>query len=263
MHEPINLLLDIGNSRMKWNLWQHGAEQFSQETRHVDYKAKPIDRVLSAEWGKLHGIQDIYIANVAGQEVAQQINHWTHSQWNVEPKYVATSASFQSVTNGYRRYQELGVDRWLAVIAAQQLCLDQQVIIIDCGTAITVDALNRDGQHHAGPILPGRQMMLQSLSINTADLKIPCSKDSWISVFAENTENAITSGVNFATSSALNTIVAQMRQKLLEEAGIKAVSIVVTGGAAKQLLPLTEITDFKLVPDLVLMGLRRVAELNQ
>ena len=263
MHDQKILLVDIGNSRIKWNLWQHGAAQFSRETRYVDNKAQPVERVLSVEWGNLHGIQAIYIANVAGQDIAQQINRWAKSQWDIEPKYVITGASFQSVKNGYRNYQELGVDRWLAAIGAQYLYPDQQIIVIDCGTAITLDALSRNGQHHAGPILPGHQIMQQSLTANTADLKIPYSTDGTSSVFVENTQNAIISGVNFATSSALNTIVARMRQKLFDETGMKEVNVIVTGGGAEQLLPLTEITEFNIVPDLVLIGLRRLVEINQ
>ena len=133
----------------------------------------------------------------------------------------------------------------------------------DCGTAITLDALSSNGQHHAGPIMPGRQMMQQSLISNTADLKISDDTNVSTSIFAENTQNAIISGVNFATSSALDTIVSQMRQKLVDESGDGQVKLIVTGGAAEELMPLTQINEFNVVPDLVLMGLRRVAEVEQ
>ncbi|WP_455221705.1 type III pantothenate kinase [Kaarinaea lacus] len=264
MHDQNFLLLDVGNSRMKWNLWQYGAAQFSRETQFVDYKSQDLDRVLAHEWGNLQGtIHAIYVANVAGQTVAQQISNWTTGHWGIDPRFVATSASFQSVKNGYRNYQELGVDRWLAVIAAHQLWPDQQAIVIDCGTATTLDALSSNGQHHAGPIMPGRQMMQQSLTANTADLKISDDTNVSTSVFAENTQNAIVSGVNFAASCPLNTIVSQLRQKLVDETGNEEVKVIVTGGAAAQLMPLTQINEFNVVSDLVLIGLRRLAEVEQ
>ena len=261
MNHSNYLLLDIGNSRLKWNIWQHGATQFSRETQVIDYKAQPLASILNDQWqGIKDSIDEILIANVAGEEIAEKIDTWCAQHFGINPTFILTRAVFQSVRNGYHNYQALGVDRWLAVVAASKLCPAQNVIVIDCGTATTLDALTCSGLHRAGPIVPGRQMMLQALENNTAELKITSDAGMSVSVFAENTQNAILCGVNFAASGALNTVVEEMRRKLFDETGINEVRIIVTGGAAAQLIPLTQLKDFSVESDLVLIGLRVMAD---
>ena len=254
------LLVDVGNSRMKWNIWEYGTRQFAQETQGVTYKEQTIVSLLNQQWESVEeSINQVIVSNVAGNAIADEIKKWCIEHWEVDPQFVETSASFRSVQNGYRNYSELGVDRWLAVIAAQALYPDQEVIVIDCGTAITVDAVTRDGQHHAGPIIPGRQMMFQALASSTADLDNVPENNQPVSVTVDNTQKAITSGVNFAISSALDTVVAKMRQYLIDENGANKVVVIVTGGAAEALMSLTQMKDFTVEPDLVLTGLREMA----
>jgi type III pantothenate kinase len=264
MNHQLCLLLDIGNSRLKWNVWQSGAGQFSRQTQAVDYKTPSLENFFNNEWKSLgSSINAIFAANVAGDMLAKQVDAWCAKQWGIHPHFVSTGASFQSVKNGYRNYRELGIDRWLDVIAAHALYPDQPVIVVDCGTATTVDALTGNGQHRAGPIIPGRQMMLRALANNTADLKIVTGNSVAASVFAENTQAAILSGVNFATAGALSAIVGEMQQKLAGENNRYKVKVIVTGGAAEQLMPLTNIKDFIVEPDLVLIGLRVMADKTQ
>ncbi|HEY5602835.1 MAG TPA: type III pantothenate kinase [Gammaproteobacteria bacterium] len=255
------LLVDIGNSRLKWNVWPYGTGGFSRQTQSVDYKTQSLAQLLDAQWQSIEdSISAIVVANVAGDVIAKQLDAWCVERWHIHPQFVATTAAFQSVKNGYRDYRELGVDRWLAVIAAYQRYPAEPVIVIDCGTATTVDALTKQGEHRAGPIIPGRQMMLQALTNNTANLNIAAGADTQTSLFADNTQIAILSGVNFAAAGALNTIVSEMRRQLADEKERIAVKIIVTGGAAAQLMPLTQIKKFSVEPDLVLIGLRTVVD---
>ena len=254
------LLVDVGNSRLKWNVWQQGVLQFSRETQRADYIDRSIADVLDDQWGNIDDtIQEIFVANVAGDTVAKQIETWCVDHWGIHPRFAETNIRFQSVKNGYHNYNELGVDRWLAVIAAHQVYPDQDVIVIDCGTAITVDTVARDGQHHAGPIIPGRQMMFQALATNTADLNDVSENNMSESVVVNNTQKAIVSGVNFAISSALDAVVSEMRQRLINENSANKIVTMVTGGAAETVMSLTQIKDFTVKPDLVLTGLRLVA----
>ena len=260
MNQEKYLLIDIGNSRMKWNIWWRGARHFARDTQIVDYKPQAIERVLDNEWQDVEtAVNAILIANVAGESIAQQVAAWCVGHWGIDPQFITSGASFHSVRNGYREHRQLGVDRWLAVIAAQQLCPDQDIIVIDCGTATTVDTLTRNGQHYAGPIMPGCQLMQRALLANTAALNLASGDHDSMSVYVENTQNAIVSGVNFAASSALNTIVSQIRRKLSGELGDSEAKVIVTGGAAQQLMPLTQINHSIVEPDLVLIGLRRLA----
>ena len=179
--------------------------------------------------------------------------------WGIHPKFAKTSASFKSVQNGYYHYGELGVDRWLAVIAAHERFPGKNAIVIDCGTALTVDAVTPNGQHHAGPIIPGRKMMFQALASNAADLSDMSEKNTSASVFADNTQKAIVSGVNFAISSVLDAVLSEMRQKLAAENDASKIIVIATGGAAETVMSITHIKDFTIEPDLVLTGLRSMA----
>ena len=159
------LLVDIGNSRLKWNIAPSDANVFEHQTRIVDYKARPMGDVLNEQWGEMKApFPRVAVVNVAGKTVAQQLIDWCANHWDVQPTFVSSAASFKTVTNGYKDYSQLGADRWMAVIAAHQRKPDQHSVIIDCGSAITVDAVTVDGQHKAGPIIPGREMMLQALA---------------------------------------------------------------------------------------------------
>lgn len=258
------LLVDVGNSRLKWYVGVQGAEQFSRETQSVPYKEQAIASLLDDQWGSIEGaIQNVYVANVAGDTIATEIKKWCIDHWNIYPEFATTSPSFQSVKSGYENHDELGIDRWLAVIAAHNRMPDKDVIVIDCGTAITVDVITRDGQHHAGPIIPSRQMMFQALATNTADLNDVSENSQSPSVFVGNTQKAIVSGVNFAVASALDAVVSEMRQKLIDKNGVNEIVIMVTGGAAEAVMSLTQIKEFTVDSDLVLTGLRLMAAENK
>jgi len=245
-------------------VWQQGAQQFSRETQRADYKDRTIADVLDDQWGSIEDtIQGVFVANVAGDTIAKQIETWCVDHWGIHPQFAETTTISQSVKNGYQNYKELGVDRWLAVIAAHERYPEQDVIVIDCGTAITIDAVAGNGQHHAGPIFPGRQMMFQALATNTADLNDVSENNIVSSVFVDNTQKAIFNGVNFAISSALDAVLKEMRQKLIDENGTDEIVIMATGGAAETVLSLTQIKDFTVEPDLVLMGLRLMAAEKQ
>ncbi|WP_455201911.1 type III pantothenate kinase [Kaarinaea lacus] len=254
------LLVDVGNSRLKWNVWQLGSEQFSRKTQYVTHGEQSIRQLLDDQWGAIEdGIQKVFVANVAGDKVATDIKNWCIDRWGNSPEFATTGPQFKSVKNSYRNYGELGIDRWLAVIAAHQLYHDQTAIVVDCGTAITVDAVTREGQHYAGPIIPGRQMMFQALASSTSDLDHVSENNQSSSIIVDNTQKAIVSGVNFAISSALDTVVSELRQTLIKQNGADRIAIIVTGGAAEAVMALTQIKDFTDEPDLVLTGLRLMA----
>ncbi len=265
MSEQAYLLVDIGNSRLKWKLWKPCVNKFSCETQYVDYKqtGHSVKDILDTQWGSIEeNITQVMAVNVAGQAIANEMTEWCSRQWKIEPVFAQTGASYKSMTNGYLDFSELGADRWLTVIAAYECYPDKPVIVIDCGTAITIDVIDSSGKHHAGPIIPGQSMMIQALATSTADLNnIPLEQSS-ASVFVDSTEKAIFSGVVFATSGSVDTIVRDILHKLKNEAPGE-VTMLVTGGAAGTIMPQTHIKDYKVEPDLVFMGLLRLATENQ
>lgn len=274
------LLVDIGNTRLKWNWAPHNDGAFKQPTRAVAYKTASMAQLLSQQWGVIPApFPALAVVNVAGKAVAQALTDWCSVQWGQAPRFVDTAAEFQGVRNGYADPAQLGADRWLAVIAAHRQNSGRHNVIISCGSAITVDTVTADGRHKAGPILPGRDMMLTALSAGTGDLadrynagsdkkktrnNNTLNNDKQLSaghagsvtgVFVDNTRDAMGSGVNFAVAKALDAIVPDMCRALLASDDRHGVNILVTGGAASQVMALTTITEYTQEPDLVLQGL--------
>ncbi|MGD8642024.1 MAG: type III pantothenate kinase [Gammaproteobacteria bacterium] len=254
------LLVDIGNSRLKWNLAAFNSDAFKQQTRTADHHERSVAEVLDHQWGSINApYPAVSIVNVAGPSVAQQVTDWCVSHWDVNPRFMITAERFGNVVNGYQDHTQLGADRWMAVIAANHLHPGQHNVIIDCGSAITVDTVMADGQHRGGPIIPGPGLMWRALAGSTADLgQYRPTNELSAEAFVNNSQAAMTSGINLAASKAVDGIIHQICDKLSQSGDDTDINILVTGGAAGQIMPLTEITDYTPEPDLVLHGLRIV-----
>jgi type III pantothenate kinase len=154
------------------------------------------------------------------------------------------------VQNGYESPQQLGVDRWMALIASWDR-FHSAACIVDCGTAVTLDALSHDGRHLGGLIAPGLRLMQKALSSGAQALKdIPGGR---VRLLANNTEDAIAAGTFFALTALIDSFV----DKVQAELSTPALTIL-TGGDAPAVLPRLS-THAILEPDLILCGLAVVA----
>lgn len=254
------LLVDIGNSRIKWNTVAAGTQQFELTTQAVDWSQATLSSVLDTAWQSLTNVSRVCIANVAGPEVHSMVDQWWQQHHTLTPEFFTTTSQFHDLINGYQNTAELGIDRWLGLIAARHAYPAQPLIVIGCGSATTIDSVAADGRHQAGPIMPGRRILLQALAEHTA-LDVPplANFPAEMPPFADGTRQAIVSGVNFAAVSAINSaidvIIRQQSDISSKAAAADGVKIIVTGGAAQALLPLTHLKNALLEPDLVLNGL--------
>jgi len=254
------LLVDIGNSRIKWNTVVSGTQEFEQGTRADDWVQATLLNVLDNIWQPLSDVSRVVVASVAGPEVHSMVNQWWQRHHKLTPEFVTTTKQFGDLSNGYHDYRELGIDRWLGVIAARHAYPSQPFIVIGCGSAITIDTVLADGRHQAGPIIPGQSIMLQALRDHTA-LDVPKSAEipPTLDTFVDGTNNAIVNGVNFAAVAAINSaivaIIRQISDKSSKVADTNGVKIIATGGAAQTLIPLTTLKTAQIEPDLVLKGL--------
>jgi type III pantothenate kinase len=147
------LLLDIGNTREKAALVKQG-------------KVSALPQLAPENLAKLP-IKAVYFASVASQEkvaVIKQLLGLEHLPW----RQVHADAQAYGVSNIYQQPQTLGVDRWLAMLGAQSLFPDSSALIVDAGTAVTLDWLEANGQHGGGWIIPGLKMQQQAVVKNTA-----------------------------------------------------------------------------------------------
>lgn len=246
----MKLLVDAGNSCLKWALLEDDTLKAGGSLVRGDRATKD----LAAEaWSDLEPPDEIFVANVTGDKLRRSLTTWMRRRWSVTPIFLFAEASQAGVENAYADPRAMGVDRWLAMIGAHQLHRGP-VCVIDCGTAITVDALDHRGKHIGGLVMPGLRLMRQSLVDGAAAIEtLPDLGSEHPKQFLANqTGDAIIAGTLYAAAASLDRLIADLRSEL----GAK-LQCFITGGDAATLLPLLN-ADLRHVPDLVFQGMRAV-----
>lgn len=246
----MRLLVDVGNSRAKWQLLDD--DRLLYRDAHTHNGATPRDWVGKL-WPDLETPQQVVIGNVAGAEVAAELSGWIARHWRLKPVFAVSKAREFGVLNGYDQPERLGVDRWLALIGARTLTRDG-CAVIDCGTAATVDALTGAGRHLGGVILPGVRLMHAALYNNTALLEEQQPPDEVV-ILGRNTRDCIWGGTVHAITAAIDRVTDYMA----ETAGGGNFLRLLTGGNAPALSRYLQ-RDYRLEPDLIFHGLRAVAD---
>jgi type III pantothenate kinase len=239
------LLIDRGNSFIKWQLHEAGAV--------MDKGVAPNQQKLEGVFACLEGssVSSIIVGSVSGDGFKHELNAWALSVGFPKPRYVCSEAEAFGVKNAYANPEQLGVDRWLAIIAAHR-AYPGLVCIVDCGTAYTIDFVNRHGLHLGGFILPGISLMKTSLLKNTH--KIESAEGGEHTLLGLNTDQA----VGLAPAQAL---VAFTKQKVADVSADQdeTVALVLTGGESSALEPLLE-SGYHVDPDLIFKGLELYAQ---
>jgi type III pantothenate kinase len=244
--ESMDLLIDIGNTNLKWSVGLPGAGGDPQVVRH--YGGLPID--LHAAWEGLPPPDRVLVSNVGGDKLARAIELACGSYWKRTPVFARTEPSAHGVTIAYAVPERLGVDRWLALIAARRAC-EGPVLIVDAGTAVTCDLLLGDGRHLGGLILPGVEMMRDGLLKGT---HIPRAEpEEADEPWAADTGSAVAAG----SIQAPAALAERLYDRLADQTGAVP-TLVLTGGDAARLRPAIH-RPLVLHPDLVLQGLALLA----
>ncbi len=236
------LILDVGNSRCKWALVRDGAWLQQGAAGNTEWVA------LRQAFSALPPPGRILVSNVAGEAMAQRLRA-VCAMWQCPLEFVTARASQHGVSNGYAQPERLGSDRWAALIAAWRR-VHGACLVVNCGTATTVDALSAQGEFLGGLILPGVSLMQHSLATNTAQL---VAEHGTLQDFPRNTADAIHSGMLRATVGAV------LHQHRLLQARAGAVRCLVGGGAADIVLPHLGLPAER-ADNLVLQGLQIIGE---
>ena len=247
----MNLLVDIGNSRIKFiQQDNHGLSGYRVDVYDKSRIAQSLDNL----WGELPVPDQIWIANVAGSEAADQIGRWVERHWHKKPAFAVVEKQLFGVTNAYKDINKLGIDRWLALIATWHK-YQSPACIVSCGTAVTIDGLDHQGTHLGGLIMPGITMMLQSLHIKTS--AIPYIEDTQATMnLAGNTNQAVVNGCTLAVVSMIEHVLQDLQRE--HDGKLKCL---ITGGDSENIMNLlTE--KFIHEPCLVLEGLALIAGIN-
>lgn len=236
------LALDAGNTRVKWG--------FHDGDGWIRKGAVPTAAVasLAGEWSDLPAPTIAVAANVAGAGVADALSAAVGARGPVLT-FVAGCEAQCGVRSGYDRPSQMGADRWAAAIGAWA-AEEGACVIVNAGTAVTVDALSGEGVLLGGFILPGVDLMRDALVARTAQLR---DTQGVVRFFPANTADAITSGIAHALCGAIE----RMAGFLARTAGASPVCII-SGGAAGAIAPHLDIP-VRVVEHLVLDGLLVIA----
>jgi len=242
------LLVDSGNRSIKWALLEDG-ELF--EHGRVDRAA---GQSLRDAWADITRPQRVVIGNVAGQHGEQTARAITREFWQLSAEFVHSTASCCGITNCYADPEQLGVDRWLAMIAAKHLTKGP-AIVVDCGTAVTIDLVDEEGRFRGGVIMAGLGLSRAALRAGTAALDQYDLAQT--TVAATSTADAVVSGTLIGLAGAIDRIVQE--QSILIET---VPTVFLSGGDAGKLL-LQFNFNIEMLPDLVLQGLRIYSESDE
>lgn len=246
--KPRALLLDVGNTSVKWAVLE---DDRIRRTGKVSHQALKSSGFSSLATRLPRQVGQALICNVAGQDFATRLAAFIGIHCGVDAQFAHARREGYGLVNGYRRPRRLGADRWAAMIGARAES-KSALCVVDAGSAITIDAVDRDGRHLGGQIIPGLHLMARSLETSTSGIRELPSRmtdpGGGLAHFADGTSRAIRAG-------ALNAICGAIERalKALRKEGMRP-RLVLTGGSAA---PILEQLDGQVVhrPHLVLEGL--------
>ena len=242
----MKLLVDFGNSRCKWALLNGRARSEPQSYRYTfKTAAQSIEKLLQLM--PVQAPAEMHAVSVLGESFNREFSCRLKHAAGIDSKFHAAQSLAFGVRLAYSRPAMYGADRYAALIAAHTLYQGAK-IILDCGTATTVDAIDARGRHMGGLIMPGVNLMARMLAQKTANIELPEDKGS-IKLLCSTTQDAVWSGSVLSLRYGLAGMIKDIQHMLDENA-----LVLVTGGE-KSLLDLTR-EQYIIRPDLVLEGLQ-------
>jgi type III pantothenate kinase len=242
------LLVDIGNSRIKWARLEDGRLGKAQAAEYSRWRARDFARRVI---GSRPDIERILVASVV-DAASDALSAAAKLAGAPEPQRITTRRRACGVTIGYIEPWRLGVDRLLAMIAAHRRFSRRPVCAVAVGTAMTLDLVGADGRHWGGAIIPAPPLMVASLLEGTSGIRRRAqggASGRGPALFGRSTRAAVEQGAVYAAAAAVDRAVSEARALVG-----RAPALVLTGGGAAGLLPLLRSSSL-LVPDLVLEGL--------
>lgn len=246
----MQLLIDFGNTRIKWATEDTGVLQFGAG---AVYSEALLEELFEHWWGECSTPDSIWCASVAPLACQQRLEHWCRQQWQQPVRFLTAVACQQGVTNAYTEPATLGSDRWAALLGARHL-VTGSVAVIDCGSAITVDLLDADGVHQGGYIVPGLWMMQQCLQERTGRITESPALPGQLTP-GDSSASCISHGALRSVTALLDRLMRDL------PVGHRQLQWLITGGDAPHIQPYLE-QACRAVPDLVLQGLVCVAQNN-
>jgi type III pantothenate kinase len=246
----MTLLVDIGNTRIKWARLTGTVLGEQSAAPHATWTADTfVESILNS--GARAG--RVLIGNVGGARMADVARQALSKTWSIEPEFVQSTSAAGGIRNSYPEPAKLGVDRWLAMIGARSLD-PAPACIVSVGTAMTIDGLDASGRHLGGAIVPGPELMVSSLLKNTSEIAQRAQQGTTADrLFADNTLGAIHQGAEHALAALVERAVLE-----IEGALAQSPNLLLTGGAVDRVAKSVR-WPHQVIPELVLRGLAVLA----
>jgi type III pantothenate kinase len=228
--------IDAGNTRLKWLL------------RDGDNRIVQRGVVVYGEWSQEPFavsaiVKRVRLSSVVG-DATEKVRQYCQQRWGVEPEIARVVDGLGGVTCGYKEPSRLGVDRWLALLAARKEIVGR-CLVVDAGSALTIDSLLENGIHGGGYIIPGLAMMGAALGQNTWGVRVDNAVEPGLAP-GNDTASAVSNGCLTAMVGAIQLVARQE----------KATKVVITGGDAGILFErLQASAEIVVKPDLIFDGL--------
>ena len=243
----MKLLIDIGNTRLKWAIWD--GVRLAPGNAIANGECA-VERLIET-WRGISGPESAWVASVADPSLDARVATSIRAAFGLELAFVHSVASACGVRNAYPHPGHLGVDRFLGMIAVHAASR-QAAVIVGCGTALTLDALAADGRHLGGLIAPSPALMQRALRGNAA--RLGDAGEVHVVEMADDTADAIESGTRLAAVALIERFVAVAVKRL----GAQPALVLTGGGAADLSEHLTPPCTVE--SQLVLAGLARLAD---
>lgn len=235
------LFLDRGNTALKWQVFEGGTLRDAGAAN----KNTPLGEAL----GQLSGsnYSAVFVSSVGEDDFCKSLNKWAADQGHESPVFFKSAAQACGVTNAYDEPSQLGVDRWLAMIAAHNK-YSGMLCVVDSGTALTMDFISNEGLHLGGFIVPGAELMKRSLLANTQKITLQVTQPT--GQLGKNTTAAVSLGIQQMLRAFVLQQLGEMEIKHQQK-----ITLIITGGHAKELAESLSVTGH-IESDLVFQGMR-------
>lgn len=237
----MRLLVDIGNTRTKYTFEQQGELSVIQSERNEDINEQWLENITVS-------VKIIIVASVSEEHLVDVFSEYA-KQHSIEFFNVKSESKRFGVTSSYQNPITLGVDRWLTLLAANFFYSNENILIVDAGTATTIDLLDHNGKHLGGWILPGIDILFNSLLLNTS--QIMATQEHHVDIsFGKSTSDGVNNACWAATLGFINQSIIQAEKQVSLD------KIILTGGNAEKLSALLS-SKHHIVHELVFIGMQR------
>ena len=234
------LELDAGNTRLKWRVVSGSAVLESGYLMNdADWQAE-----LSALLDRQGQIDFARASVVSGASRKALLESIISGAFGLEVRFACATKSFGGVTVAYEQAETFGVDRWLAMLAAEKKHPKKSKLVVDFGTALTVDVVDSTGCHQGGYIVPGLRTMAQALYANTTGVAIVEEAATADDSPGRNMEECVNRGAVAMMSAFINDCAQKQAEAI----------VCLTGGGGAYIRPLINANVFY-SSDLVMDGL--------